>query len=51
MGLLEDMKAKLAAREGVPGYEKNCEVLKAEIARHEAAEQHPFDDSPEDPSK
>lgn len=33
---LEKLKNKLRAREGVPGYEKNCEVIRAEIARLEA---------------
>lgn len=44
MSQLETLKAKLAARKNVPGYEKNCELLEAEIARHEAAVIHPFDD-------
>lgn len=34
---LETLKRKLAAREGQPGYEKNCEVIRAEIAKHEKA--------------
>lgn len=29
------LRRKLAARDGVPGYEKNCEALRAEIARLE----------------
>lgn len=33
MTRLEKLRARLAAREGVPGYEKNCEALRAEIAR------------------
>lgn len=34
---IEKLRAKLAGRENVPGYEKNCEALRAEIARLEAA--------------
>ena len=30
---LTDLQNKLAARTGKPGYAKNCEALKAEIAR------------------
>ena len=30
------LRQKLAARTGVPGYEKNCEVIQAEIARLES---------------
>ena len=44
MSQLETLRAKLAARKNVAGYEKNCELLEAEIARHEAAVIHPFDD-------
>jgi hypothetical protein len=32
---LEILRKKLAARQGRPGYEKNCEALQAEIARLE----------------
>lgn len=35
MTYLEQLKARLKAREGVPGYEKNCEALRAEISRVE----------------
>lgn len=35
MTRIDELKRKLAARQGVPGYEKNCEVLRAEIARLE----------------
>ncbi len=35
MTRLEQLKAKLKARKGVPGYEKNCAALEAEIARRE----------------
>lgn len=31
-----DLKAKLRAREGQPGYTKNVEEIKAELARLEA---------------
>lgn len=34
---LVKLRQKLAARSGVPGYEKNCEALRAEIARLEGA--------------
>jgi hypothetical protein len=33
MTRIEELKAKLRAREGKAGYEKNCEMLKAEIER------------------
>ena len=33
---LDNLKAKLAARDGVPGYVENCAALRAEIARLEA---------------
>lgn len=41
----EQLKAKLAARDKVPGYEKNCGALRAEIERleHAAANPHPSD--------
>lgn len=29
------LRKKLAARDGKPGYEKNCEALRAEIAKLE----------------
>ena len=32
---LTQLRAKLAAREGKPGMEKNCEAIKTEIARLE----------------
>lgn len=34
---LVKLRKKLAARAGVPGYEKNCELLQAEIARLESS--------------
>lgn len=37
MDRLEQLKAKLAAREAMPEYKVNCEALRAEIARLEAA--------------
>lgn len=37
MTRLADLYAKLRARENIPGYEKNVELLRAEIARLEAA--------------
>lgn len=37
---IDDLKKKLAARQGVPGYEKNCEALRAEIARLENRERN-----------
>lgn len=36
MTRIEELKAKLAAREGKPGLEKNCEAIKAEITKLEA---------------
>lgn len=33
---LSSLRKKLASRDGIPGYEKNCEMIKAEIARLEA---------------
>lgn len=38
---LMKLRRKLAAREGTPGYEKNCEALRAEIARLEGSTQQP----------
>lgn len=35
------LRRKLAARDGVPGYEKNCEELRAGISRLEAATLRP----------
>lgn len=32
---LDALRKKLAAREGTPGYEKNCEEIRKEIARLE----------------
>lgn len=32
---LASLRAKLKAREGKPGYEKNCEEIRKEIARLE----------------
>ena len=36
MTRLEELRAKLKARDKKPGYEKNCDDLRAEIARLEA---------------
>lgn len=36
MTRLEQLKAKLVARTKVPGYERNCEAIRAEITRLEA---------------
>lgn len=36
MKRIDDLKAKLKARTGKPGYEKNCEEIRAEIAKLEA---------------
>lgn len=36
---LEELQRKLAARQGTPGYEKNCGVIRAEIARLKAQPQ------------
>lgn len=38
---LTQLRAKLAAREGKPGMEKNCEAIKAEIARLEGSTRTP----------
>lgn len=38
---LASLRKKLKARDKVPGYEKNCEEIRAEIARLEAAAQGP----------
>ena len=35
---LERLRAKLRAREGRPGFEKNCEEIRARIAELEAQE-------------
>lgn len=35
MTRLEQLKAKLRARDGQPGYQQNCEAIRAEIARLE----------------
>lgn len=37
---LKKLKQKLKAREGTPGYEKNCDALLAEIKRLSGAEKH-----------
>lgn len=34
---IEKLRDKLRARDGTPGYEKNCEALRAEIARLEGS--------------
>ncbi len=34
--MIDDLKAKLKAREGKPGFAANVEAIKAEIARMEA---------------
>jgi hypothetical protein len=36
---LEALEKKLAARAGIPGYEKNCEDIRAEIARITACQE------------
>lgn len=33
MSRIEQLKRKLEARTGVPGYERNCEAIRAEIER------------------
>lgn len=38
---LVKLRQKLAARAGIPGYEKNCEALRAEIARLEGSTVQP----------
>jgi hypothetical protein len=38
---LTRLRNKLAAREGLAGYEKNCEALRAEIARLEQSTLRP----------
>lgn len=40
MTRIDDLKRKLAARQGIPGYEKNCDALRAEIARLENRKQN-----------
>ena len=42
---LISLRKKLAARKGVPGYEKNCEALEAEIARIEGNTLRPADET------
>lgn len=41
MTRLEQLEQKLAAREKTPGYEKNCEALRAEIAKLKEAASGP----------
>lgn len=36
---LDDLKAKLAEREGKTGYKRNCEELRAEISRLSALQE------------
>jgi hypothetical protein len=36
MSRIDDLKRKLAARQGIPGYEKNVAEIQTEIARLEA---------------
>lgn len=56
---LISLRQKLSARENVPGYEKNCEALRAEIARLEGSTIQPpeettmtaKDDKPKKPAK
>lgn len=43
MNRIEHLEAKLAAREGKPGYEKNVEAIKAEIARLDRVQAEPGD--------
>lgn len=38
MTRIDQLKGKLAAREGKPGYKKNCEEIRREIARLESSE-------------
>lgn len=38
MTRLTDLKAKLKARQGKPGFEENCQAIKAQIAVLEAQE-------------
>lgn len=38
---LDSLRKKLAARDGIPGYKKNCEALRAEIARLEGSTVQP----------
>lgn len=38
---LASLRAKLKARDKVPGYEKNCDAIRAEIAKLEAAHTGP----------
>ena len=33
---IEQLRAKLKARNGIKGFEKNCEAIRTEIARLEA---------------
>lgn len=42
---LMKLRQKLAARAGVPGYEKNCKVLRAEIARLEGSTMQPVSET------
>ena len=37
------LRQKLKARDGKPGYEKNCEAIRAEISRLERATARPAD--------
>lgn len=48
---LEILRKKLAARQGRPGYEKNCEALQAEIARLEHVPIQQLDDQCEQPKR
>jgi septal ring factor EnvC (AmiA/AmiB activator) len=34
---IDDLRRKLAARDGVPGFKKNCEALRTETARLQQA--------------
>lgn len=38
---LASLRRLLQARDGMPGYERNCEALRAEIAKLEAAHNGP----------
>jgi len=42
---LDKLRRKLAVRDGLPGYEKNCEVLRTEIARLEGSTLKPAGES------
>lgn len=45
------LRQKLSARVGTPGYEKNCEALRAEIARLEGLTMTPKNEEQPKPTK